>query len=190
MPYTDCYEPPSVRSETLFTESRPQHSPHLPVADDRSASVCNSTRRLAQGRFYAYLKPVQVLQACTRTLPTICLTMLPRLPRARLAVLAALALRCTAATHREQKRASSGITSDPSSVNGQTYDYIVVGGGLTGTTVAARLAEDSTHTVLLIEAGGDDRTNPQVYDIYQYGAAFGGPLDWAWKADQGKIIRG
>ncbi|KAI0653796.1 alcohol oxidase [Cubamyces menziesii] len=116
--------------------------------------------------------------------------MLPRLPRAPLAVLAALALRCTAATHREQKRASSGITSDPSSVNGQTYDYIIVGGGLTGTTVAARLAEDSTHTVLLIEAGGDDRTNPEVYDIYQYGDAFDGPLDWAWKADQGKIIRG
>nr|6XUT_A Chain A, Oligosaccharide dehydrogenase [Trametes cinnabarina]6XUU_A Chain A, Oligosaccharide dehydrogenase [Trametes cinnabarina]6XUV_A Chain A, Oligosaccharide dehydrogenase [Trametes cinnabarina] len=86
--------------------------------------------------------------------------------------------------------ASSGITSDPTVVNGQTYDYIVVGGGLTGTTVAARLAENSSLQILMIEAGGDDRTNPQIYDIYEYGAVFNGPLDWAWEADQGKVIHG
>ncbi|PBK65071.1 hypothetical protein ARMSODRAFT_892224, partial [Armillaria solidipes] len=38
---------------------------------------------------------------------------------------------------------ASGVTSDPSQANGQSFDYIVVGAGLTGTTVAARLAEDS-----------------------------------------------
>lgn len=88
-----------------------------------------------------------------------------------------------------QKRAS-GVTSDPSTANGQTFDYIVVGAGLTGTTVAARLAENSALKILLIEAGGDDRTNPQVYDIYAYSQAFNGPLDWAWQADQGKVIHG
>ncbi|KAI0364915.1 alcohol oxidase [Pilatotrama ljubarskyi] len=109
-----------------------------------------------------------------------------------LAALAAAALlaSCASAVPHTQKRASSGITSDPTSANGKTYDYIVVGGGLTGTTVAARLAENSAMTVLMIEAGGDDRTNSQVYDIYEYSAAFGGPLDWAWPADRGKVIHG
>ena len=87
------------------------------------------------------------------------------------------------------KRAS-GVTTDASSANEQTFDYIVVGAGLTGTTVAARLAENSALKILLIEAGGDDRTNPQVYDIYAYSQAFNGPLDWAWQADQGKVIHG
>ncbi|KAF3040455.1 hypothetical protein E8E12_002513 [Didymella heteroderae] len=35
----------------------------------------------------------------------------------------------------------------------KTYDYIVVGGGLTGLTVANRLSEDSSRTVLVIENG-------------------------------------
>ncbi|KAF1929959.1 GMC oxidoreductase [Didymella exigua CBS 183.55] len=35
----------------------------------------------------------------------------------------------------------------------KTYDYIVVGGGLTGLTVANRLSEDSGRTVLVIENG-------------------------------------
>lgn len=35
-----------------------------------------------------------------------------------------------------------------------TYDYVVVGGGTAGLAVAYRLAEDGTHTVAVIEAGG------------------------------------
>lgn len=85
---------------------------------------------------------------------------------------------------------------------------VVQGAGLTGTTVAARLAENKSISVLLIEvrlqrvkymryyilnsskAGNDDRTNPNVYSIYNYGAAFNGPLDWAWPTDQGKVMHG
>ncbi|KAJ7896341.1 hypothetical protein B0H14DRAFT_500451 [Mycena olivaceomarginata] len=88
-----------------------------------------------------------------------------------------------------QKRVS-GVTYSSVGINGSTFDYIVVGGGLTGMTVAARLAENPAMTVLLIEAGEDDRTNPEIYDIYAYSQAFGGPMDWAWTAEQGKVIHG
>ncbi|KAJ6555178.1 hypothetical protein DFH09DRAFT_1365857 [Mycena vulgaris] len=84
----------------------------------------------------------------------------------------------------------SGVTYSSVGINGSTFDYIVVGGGLTGMTVAARLAESPAITVLLIEAGQDDRSNAEVYDIYNYAQAFGGPMDWAWKAEQGKVIHG
>ncbi|KAK0203298.1 glucose oxidase [Desarmillaria ectypa] len=87
------------------------------------------------------------------------------------------------------KRAS-GVTTDPSEANGQSFDYIVVGAGLTGTTVAARLAEDSSLTVLLIEAGGDNRRDPRIYDVYAYGQALGSELDWNWRTDRGKTIHG
>lgn len=44
--------------------------------------------------------------------------------------------------------------------------------------------------MLLIEAGNDDRTNPEVYNLYEYGAAFNTALDWAWGADESKTIHG
>lgn len=35
-----------------------------------------------------------------------------------------------------------------------TYDYVVIGGGTAGLTLATRLAENSSNTVAVIEAGG------------------------------------
>ncbi|KAG8718647.1 hypothetical protein FRC08_004742 [Ceratobasidium sp. 394] len=85
-------------------------------------------------------------------------------------------------------RAANVVTSNPATVSNKTYDYIIVGGGLTGLTVAARLAEVSTNSVLVIEAGRDDRSDSRIYDIYKYSQAFGTDMDWHFPADQGKTI--
>ncbi|QRV78525.1 GMC oxidoreductase [Ceratobasidium sp. AG-Ba] len=85
-------------------------------------------------------------------------------------------------------RAANIVTSNPANVSNKTYDYIVVGGGLTGLTVAARLAEVSTNKVLVIEAGRDDRGDSRIYDIYKYTQAFGTDMDWHFATDQGRGI--
>ncbi|KAF9023611.1 hypothetical protein BDZ89DRAFT_1069786 [Hymenopellis radicata] len=99
------------------------------------------------------------------------------------AALTAILLASSTASSTPLQKRAYGVTTRASEVKDQAFDYIVVGAGLAGTTVAARLAEDRV-------SGADDRDNSDVYDIYSYGAAFGTSLDWAWQTDQGRTMHG
>ena len=47
------------------------------------------------------------------------------------------------------------------------YDYIIIGAGASGSVMAARLAECGKYTVLLLEAGHDNRQNSEIISDYQ-----------------------
>lgn len=67
-----------------------------------------------------------------------------------------------AAPARQFDRRGTAPIYDGSQVNGKTYDYVIAGGGLTGAVLAARLTEDSTKSVLVIESGYNEENNPDV----------------------------
>lgn len=73
---------------------------------------------------------------------------------------------------------TAGIVTDASTLSTTDFDYIIVGAGLTGLTVANRLSTNPRIKVLVIEAGDDQRSNPDVYNVDNYGAAFGNDLTY------------
>ncbi|MDF2997787.1 MAG: hypothetical protein K0R27_3424 [Xanthobacteraceae bacterium] len=65
-----------------------------------------------------------------------------------------------------------------------SHDYIVIGAGSSGSVVAARLSEDPRTSVLLIEAGGSDRSlNIQMPAASYLKAIANARFDWRFKAD-------
>ena len=63
----------------------------------------------------------------------------------------------------------------------QIYDFIIVGGGIAGTTLAFRLHGHSpNHSVCLIEAGPDVSGRPLVTDIKNAGRLVGSELYWIY----------
>ncbi|TCD63183.1 hypothetical protein EIP91_005880 [Steccherinum ochraceum] len=56
-----------------------------------------------------------------------------------------------------------------SEVAGETFDYVIVGAGTAGLTVAARLAEDPSVSVAVLEAGDANLNDPKIL----YGGGFG-----------------
>ncbi|GKT42709.1 dehydrogenase citC [Colletotrichum spaethianum] len=64
----------------------------------------------------------------------------------------------------------------------EPYDYIIVGGGTAGLTVAARLTEDPRVTVLVLEAGADRSEDLNVLAPGLFPAMYGNPdYDWDYK---------
>jgi len=83
--------------------------------------------------------------------------------------------------------AAAGITTNGTMAADQTFDYIVVGCGTTGLTVATRLSENPNVAILCVEVGADNQNDSRVYDIYRYKAAFFTELDWNWATEKGGI---
>lgn len=66
--------------------------------------------------------------------------------------------------------------------NRHTYDYVIAGGGSAGATLAARLSEDPSISVCLVEAGGNGR-NLFIRMPAGNGFVFGNPnLDWGYQS--------
>jgi choline dehydrogenase len=62
------------------------------------------------------------------------------------------------------------------------YDYVIVGGGSAGCVLANRLTEDSSVRVLLLEAGGRDRS-PNIKIPAAFSKQFHTRLDWDYETE-------
>jgi choline dehydrogenase len=72
----------------------------------------------------------------------------------------------------------------------QSFDYVIVGAGTAGCVVASRLSEDPGSTVLLLEAGGSDRT-PWIQIPIGYGRTFFDPkINWMYETEPDPGLNG
>ena len=69
------------------------------------------------------------------------------------------------------------------------YDFIVVGGGSAGSTLANRLSEAEDASVLLLEAGADELPENQAVPFLWY-TLFGTPIDWGYLSTPQEALDG
>jgi choline dehydrogenase-like flavoprotein len=70
----------------------------------------------------------------------------------------------------------------PEDFTNKSYDYITVGGGTGGLTVAARLSEDPSITVAVLETGANRLKDPTILTPALAPALAGDPkYDWCHK---------
>ncbi|SPQ27078.1 71b3be25-ee30-45ea-adef-af27a502ed57 [Thermothielavioides terrestris] len=66
------------------------------------------------------------------------------------------------------------------SSSSESYDIVIVGGGTAGLVLAARLSEDASMKVVVVEAGPDQLANPQVLTPGMWPLLSHSKLDWAF----------
>jgi choline dehydrogenase len=73
-----------------------------------------------------------------------------------------------------------------------TWDYVIVGGGSAGSALAARLTEDASTRVLLLEAGGPDHIwDPFIHMPAAFSFPIGNPrYDWMYRSEPEPFMHG
>ncbi|THV45426.1 hypothetical protein BGAL_0490g00010 [Botrytis galanthina] len=70
----------------------------------------------------------------------------------------------------------------------ETYDYIICGGGTSGCVIAARLADNSTASILIVEAGASNDTYPTTAIPAAVSQILGTEADWNIKSEPCKEL--
>ena len=93
-------------------------------------------------------------------------------------------------------KVNSKVINEPEYIHRREYDYVIVGGGLTGLTVAAKLTENPKITVLVIESGfWESDRSADVTNLTHYGCVFGTAMDHKFATtnqisdDRSQVIR-
>jgi choline dehydrogenase len=71
----------------------------------------------------------------------------------------------------------------------ESFDYVIVGAGSAGCVLAARLTQDPSVRVLLLEAGGDDRVD-EIQIPAAFSKQFRTKLDWGYSTLEQKHAQG
>ncbi|KAK6442560.1 hypothetical protein LTR95_001221 [Oleoguttula sp. CCFEE 5521] len=66
-------------------------------------------------------------------------------------------------------------------IGSNSFDYVIVGGGTAGLVSAARLSQDPTISVLVLEAGPSSLDNPAINVPGRYGEGIGTDIDWKYE---------
>ena len=69
------------------------------------------------------------------------------------------------------------------------FDYLVIGGGTAGLVVAARLSEDESITVGVLEAGGAPGDISAISVPGRFGEGIGTDVDWQFETIPQRVLR-